>query len=138
MSSSNLYLLMKQTATNACASVALLNIINNVPDINLGEPLQQFNNFTSDFSPALRGDAIANFQFLKEVHNSFARKMDMLTSDLALKNEVAAASRKRKASKQDDTESSFHFIAFVPIGGEMWKLDGLDREPYSIGESCGQ
>lgn len=62
-----------QTASNACASVALLNIVNNIPDVDLGENLQQFKEFTMPFTPALRGDAINNFEFVKRVHNSFAR-----------------------------------------------------------------
>lgn len=63
----------EQTINNACASVALLNIVNNVPCIDLGENLQGFKTFTANFTPALRGDAIGNFDFVKEVHNSFAR-----------------------------------------------------------------
>lgn len=35
-----------QTASNACASVALLNIVNNIPGIDLGEHLQHFKDFT--------------------------------------------------------------------------------------------
>lgn len=64
-----------QTVSNACASVALLNIVNNIPEIDLGEPLGQFKLFTDDFTPALRGDAIGHFHFVKEVHNSFARSV---------------------------------------------------------------
>lgn len=66
---------MMQTVNNACASVALLNIVNNVPDIELGDNLQAFKDFTKEFTPALRGDAIANFRFVKEIHNSFARSV---------------------------------------------------------------
>lgn len=62
-----------QTAKDACASVALLNIVNNIPEIELGENLRQFKNFTTDFTPSLRGDAISNFDFVKAIHNSFAR-----------------------------------------------------------------
>ena len=58
---------------NACASVALLNIVNNVPSLGLGESLYGFKVFTANFTPALRGDAIGNFDFVKDVHNSFAR-----------------------------------------------------------------
>lgn len=64
-----------QTVSNACASVALLNIVNNIPEIDLGEPLRQFKDFTATFTPALRGDAIGNFHFIKQVHNSFARSV---------------------------------------------------------------
>jgi ubiquitin carboxyl-terminal hydrolase L5 len=64
---------LRQTASNACASVALLNIVNNIEEIELGEHLQHFKDFTMKFTPALRGDAISNFDFVKQVHNSFAR-----------------------------------------------------------------
>ena len=64
-----------QTVSNACASVALLNIVNNIPNIELGEHLQQFKIFTSGMTPALRGDAISNFSFVKEIHNTYARSV---------------------------------------------------------------
>ncbi|KAL2009263.1 hypothetical protein VTN00DRAFT_7457 [Thermoascus crustaceus] len=125
-----------QTANNACASVALLNIVNNIEGIDLGENLQRFKDFTIPFTPALRGDAINNFEFVKRIHNSFARKMDMLNSDLQLKNE-ATSKRSRLAKKSqdyNDTEAGFHFIAFVPAMGRVWKFDGLERQPQGLGQ----
>ncbi|KAJ5633012.1 hypothetical protein N7490_009351 [Penicillium lividum] len=122
-----------QTASNACASVALLNIVNNIPDIDLGENLQHFKEFTKTFTPALRGDAINNFEFVKRVHNSFARKMDILNADLQLKSE--ATSKKRyKGQDITDSDATFHFIAFMPVMGQVWKFDGLERQPQSLGE----
>ncbi|KAJ5152862.1 uncharacterized protein N7482_009340 [Penicillium canariense] len=124
-----------QTASNACASVALLNIVNNIPDIDLGENLRHFKEFTMPFTPALRGDAIANFEFVKRVHNSFARKMDILNSDLQLHSE--AKTRKASSTSQageNESDSSFHFIAFMPVMGQVWKFDGLERQPQSIGD----
>ncbi|KAE8166191.1 ubiquitin carboxyl-terminal hydrolase [Aspergillus tamarii] len=124
-----------QTASNACASVALLNIVNNIEDIELGDNLQHFKDFTMPFTPALRGDAISNFDFVKQIHNSYARKMDMLNSDLQLKHE--ATSRRSRSSKgnQDENEidAGFHFIAFVPALGKVWKFDGLERQPQALG-----
>lgn len=67
------WLTILQTIDNACATIAMLNIVNNIQGIELGENLQAFKDFTKDFTPPLRGDAIANFQFVKEIHNSFAR-----------------------------------------------------------------
>ncbi|KAL2001250.1 hypothetical protein VTN02DRAFT_1981 [Thermoascus thermophilus] len=125
-----------QTANNACASVALLNIVNNIEGIDLGENLQRFKDFTMPFTPALRGDAINNFEFVKRIHNSFARKMDMLNSDLQLKNE-ATSRRSRSAKKSqdyNDIEAGFHFIAFVPAMGRVWKFDGLERQPQGLGQ----
>lgn len=70
----------KQTVDNACASVALLNIVNNIPNIELGEHLSQFKDFTAGLTPALRGDAISNFSFVKRIHNSFARSVATYTN----------------------------------------------------------
>ncbi|KAL4894350.1 ubiquitin carboxyl-terminal hydrolase [Aspergillus ambiguus] len=125
-----------QTASNACATVALLNIVNNVEEIELGENLQHFKDFTTRFTPALRGDAISNFEFVKRVHNSFARKMDILNADLQLKQE--ASSRRSRGGKnshsEQDSVAGFHFIAFVPAQGKVWKFDGLERQPQALGD----
>ncbi|KAL2039579.1 hypothetical protein N7G274_007851 [Stereocaulon virgatum] len=127
-----------QTINNACASVALLNIVNNIPSIELGDNLRAFKDFTSNFTPALRGDAIANFDFVKQVHNSFARKMDLLNGDLLLKNEATSKGKGKKGKTEDDeNEAGFHFIAFVPIENQLWKLDGLERQPVCLGPIAG-
>ncbi|EPS26569.1 hypothetical protein PDE_01506 [Penicillium oxalicum 114-2] len=123
-----------QTASNACASVALLNIVNNIPDVDLGEHLRHFKEFTMPFTPALRGDAINNFEFVKRVHNSFARKMDILNSDLQLHVESRTRKKASTGPNDDDDDSSFHFIAFMPVMGQVWKFDGLERQPQSIGQ----
>ena len=126
--------------------------------------------FTAHFTPALRGDAIGNFEFVKEVHNSFARyvkcqqyrtiscfsvanaassqlflgqrtdtqkvgrKMDMLNADLLLKNEATAKKGKKRTADEDESEGGFHFIAFMPIDDQLWKLDGLERQPMCLGK----
>ena len=58
----------------------------------------------------------------------------MLNTDLLLKNEATtkAKGRKRKAD-EDDSEASFHFIAFMPVKDQLWKLDGLERQPVCLG-----
>ncbi|KAF3893539.1 Ubiquitin carboxyl-terminal hydrolase [Trichophyton interdigitale] len=121
-----------QTVENACATVALLNIIYNIEDIEMGEELKSFREFTKDLNPAMRGYAIGNFEFVKKVHNSFARKMDILNADLLLKNQ-----QKRKAQgnqELDESEAGFHFIAFVKAKERVWKFDGLERQPQSLGK----
>jgi len=130
--------------------VALLNIVNNIEGIELGENLQQFRDFTMSFTPALRGDAVNNFEFVKRIHNSFARyvlpllsfgpsfltmtfsNMDLRNADLQLKNE-ATSRRRNKSTRDDEADAGFHFIAFVPAMGKVWKFDGLERQPQSIG-----
>ncbi|KAL4864964.1 hypothetical protein BDV12DRAFT_175355 [Aspergillus spectabilis] len=124
-----------QTASNACASVALLNIVNNIEGADLGENLRSFKEFTMPFTPALRGDAINNFEFVKRIHNSFARKMDILNSDLQLKYEAQSKRNRSKKSGREEHEADagFHFIAFVPALGRVWKFDGLERQPQALG-----
>ena len=60
--------------------------------------------------------------------------MDMLVADLALKDETAAV---KKKSKPVDTEEEpgFHFIAFIPSNGRVWKVDGYEPQPQHLGES---
>lgn len=67
-----------QVSDFSCATVSLLNIINNIPHAELGPQLQSFKDFTQTFPPAIRGDSIANFQFVKTIHNSFARYDKMI------------------------------------------------------------
>ena len=59
----------------------------------------------------------------------------MLNGDLFLKNGATVSRRSKKwnQGKGDCSDTSFHFIAFVPIDGKVWKLDGLERQPQSIG-----
>jgi len=87
--------------------------------------------------------------------------MDILNADLGLQNEYdkwtkrrriqetsrnpAAKPKKAKNTKskaqeklppkkkQEVDESAHHFIAYVPVNGSVWKLDGLRRQPVNIG-----
>lgn len=71
----------------------------------------------------------------------------MLNADLALSNEVdkwkrAKNTKKRKGGtwksqvktkKKDEEVTGFHFIAYVPINGVVWRLDGMQRQPVNLG-----
>ncbi|KAI6894634.1 hypothetical protein KC334_g12037 [Hortaea werneckii] len=223
-----------QTPDYACASFALLNIVNNIPGLRLGKELQDFKDFTQDMDPLSRGDAVDDFAFVKRIHNSFARETDLLYADMQLwskadkhKRQLAAAKAKETRAakkalknspptehsgkvngvtsngnfartpkstakksaqsnlKEEDPDSDFqssatplkngeehddeisaprrskrepkprkdtyavdgnatdeatstekegfHFIAYMPIQGHVWKLDGLDRHPQDLG-----
>ena len=117
----------------------------------------------------MRGEAIASFDFVKTIHNSFARsvwfhnrsldgrfspfcilckfrrkvvghlpstrKMDMLNADLQLKDDATSSKKRRKnAEPSEQGEAGFHFIAYVPVRDQLWKLDGLQRQPQNLGE----
>jgi hypothetical protein len=47
----------------------------------------------------------------------------------------ARFSRKKKKKVDDEeTENGFHFIAYVPAGGSVWKMDGMERLPRKLGD----
>ncbi|KAK4988647.1 hypothetical protein LTR50_003830 [Elasticomyces elasticus] len=95
-----------QIPTNACATIALLNIVNNIPSLDMGPHLQSFKEFTLKFDPLSRGYAIDSFEFVKRTHNSFARENDMLNMDLTMKLDSVKDNRKRKTSAKASRSSS--------------------------------
>ncbi|KAG6006082.1 hypothetical protein E4U21_007379 [Claviceps maximensis] len=135
------------TTNNACATVALLNIIMNAPDIELGQQLADFKEATKDLDTFLRGHSISCNSFIRSIHNSFTRRMDHLNADLCLENDYTDASsrvtkkkpaagkvRQRGAKrKRASLEYGYHFIAYVPCEGLVWELDGLRSNPHEIG-----
>ena len=65
-------LMFSQTSSFSCATVALMNVINNRQDLQLGEQLEQFRTFTAKLSSKDRGLALDAFDHVRNVHNSFA------------------------------------------------------------------
>ena len=41
--------------------------------------------------------------------------------------------RKRASFDREDEEPGFHFIAYVPAGGSIWRMDGMEVFPRKIG-----
>lgn len=146
--SSHLTSHVSQTTNNACATVAMLNIVMNAEGIDLGEKLQAFKRSTSNLSTALRGHQISKSKFIRTIHNSFTRRMDHLNADLFLENEAMdakASTNKRRAptkrgsralprKSKANSDYGFHFIAYVPAGGYVWELDGLQKKPHRLGK----
>jgi len=50
----------------------MLNIVFNT-NADLGEQIAAFKEFTSPLTPPLKGLSVANYPFLRDIHNSFAR-----------------------------------------------------------------
>lgn len=65
--------MISKTTSNACATVALLNIIMNAQNIELGDKLEEFKALTANLAPPLRGWLLCNNKWIRTIHNSLAR-----------------------------------------------------------------
>ncbi|KAI9783348.1 MAG: hypothetical protein M1839_003882 [Geoglossum umbratile] len=110
-----------QTIQNACGTQALLSVLlNKEEEIDLGQPLKEFREFTQALPLDFRGEALSNSELIRDVHNSFARSSPFVDET------------QRVATEDDDV---YHFIAYTPINGVLYELDGLQPAPISHG-SC--
>lgn len=105
-----------QRVQNACATQAILSILLNHPDIDIGETLRQFKDFAMPLGPSDRGDAIGSSDQIRIAHNSFSRSEFFEFG-------------KTKATDKDDV---YHFISYVYFKGFIYELDGLQPGPIQL------
>ncbi|KAK3391604.1 cysteine proteinase [Sordaria brevicollis] len=130
-----------QTTNNACATVALFNIIMNAEGLPLDTNLSKFKEESKPLSPPLRGHLLSNSSWIRVAHNHFARRLDLLNAALALENKVEDSKKKRaktaarRTKKGQEIEDAYHFVAYVPDHRDrsVWELDGLKFHPRFVG-----
>ncbi|KAI9144234.1 ubiquitinyl hydrolase [Paraphysoderma sedebokerense] len=129
-----------QIIINACATQAILSILMNHSDkIDMGKPLINLKNFTTDFPPQVTGLAISNSPVLMDAHNKFTRSVREAL--LAVERHIQIIDafirpvyRPIPGENNEEEESDvFHFISFVPVNGNVYELDGLKKGPVNLG-----
>lgn len=90
----------------------------NCPHVDIGDKLRDFKEFTTGMTAKDIGYAIGNAESIRQAHNSFARQEPFEIEE-------------RPATKDDDM---FHFIAYVPVNGKLYELDGCQGGPIEIAD----
>ena len=111
----------QQVVPNSCATHALVSILLNCPNQNIGPALTELKSHVDGTDSETKGLAIGNCPQLAAAHNAHA---------------VPRA--RRRTEKQNTAlptlvtgrSEAFHFVSYVPINGRLYELDGL--KPYPI------
>lgn len=109
----------RQLINNACATIAILNVLMNTTKIDLGPELSQLKSFSADagMDEELKGLAISNSEVIRTIHNSFAKPEPMI----------------EEQDKNEKGGETFHFISFIVDSGVVYELDGLKPAPVRVG-----
>lgn len=119
-----------QTIQNACGTQAVLSVIlnqdspsststSNTQPIDIGGELRSFKDFTTGFPPDLLGEALSNSESIRTAHNAFAKASPFV-------DETARTG-------DEEPGDVYHFIAYVPVNGTLYELDGLQPHPINHG-----
>jgi Ubiquitin carboxyl-terminal hydrolase, family 1 len=115
----------QQEVPNSCATHALLSILLNCGDLDLGPTLTKLQEHTKGMSPENKGYAIGNSPELARAHNSHASHASQARRKV---------DRSGSVSTGRFTGEAFHFVSFVPINGHLFELDGLKKFPMDHGK----
>jgi len=107
-----------QVVNNACATLAVLNALGNIPSLKSGKPLAELFNFTQGMDPQTRGLVVTSADWLRECHNSLTPPSAISLDGLGLPK---------------TSEDAYHFIVYVPFMGCVYELDGLKASPIRHG-----
>jgi ubiquitin carboxyl-terminal hydrolase L5 len=108
-----------QTVNNACATLAVINALGNVPSLPSGPQLADLMDFTTGMDPQTRGMAVTSADWLREAHNALSPPSAISLDGLGLPKK---------------TEEAYHFVVYIPVMGSVYELDGLKPYPVRHGE----
>ncbi|KAH9485199.1 Ubiquitin carboxyl-terminal hydrolase 2 [Psilocybe cubensis] len=104
-----------QVVNNACATLAVLNALGNIPSLQSGPQLAELLQFTAGMDPQTRGLVITSADWLREMHNALSPPSAFSLDGLGLPRK---------------SEDAYHFVVYLPVMGALYELDGL--KPHAI------
>ncbi|KAJ3754075.1 hypothetical protein EV360DRAFT_87180 [Lentinula raphanica] len=104
-----------QVVNNACATLAVLNALGNIPSLKIGSQLAELMEFTNNMDPQTRGLVVTSSDWLREAHNSLSPPSAISLDGLGLPKQ---------------TEDAYHFVVYLPSMGSVYELDGL--KPHAV------
>ena len=107
-----------QVVNNACATLAVLNALGNIPSLECGSKLAELLQFTTGMDPQTRGLVITSSDWLREMHNALSPPKAFSLDGLGLPRK---------------TEDAYHFVVYLPVLGAVYELDGLQHHPLRHG-----
>jgi ubiquitin carboxyl-terminal hydrolase L5 len=107
-----------QVVNNACATLAVLNALGNIPSLPTGPELAELLSFTTEMDAQTRGMVITSADWLREAHNSLSPPSAISLDGLGLPRK---------------SEDAYHFVVYLPVMGALYELDGLKRHPVRHG-----
>ncbi|KAJ7690664.1 ubiquitin carboxyl-terminal hydrolase [Mycena rosella] len=107
-----------QVVNNACATLAVLNALGNIPSLTTGPQLAELTSFTTGMDPQTRGMVITSADWLREAHNSLSPPSAISLDGLGLPK---------------TSEDAYHFVVYLPAMGSLYELDGLKEFPVRHG-----
>ncbi|QRV94122.1 peptidase C12, ubiquitin carboxyl-terminal hydrolase 1 [Ceratobasidium sp. AG-Ba] len=107
-----------QVVNNACATIAVLNGVCNIPSLTMGQELADLVSFTAGMDSQTTGLAVTSSDFLRSAHNALSPPSVLSVSD---------------GPQPKSSEDAYHFIAYLPVAGQIYELDGLKRAPIAHG-----
>ncbi|XP_006460907.1 hypothetical protein AGABI2DRAFT_68834 [Agaricus bisporus var. bisporus H97] len=107
-----------QVVNNACATLAVMNALGNIPNLPSGSRLQELITFANELDPQTRGLAITGSDWLREAHNALSPPNSFSLDGLG---------------PSKGGEDAYHFIVYLPYMGNLYELDGLRPHPVRHG-----
>lgn len=107
-----------QVIHNACATQAIVSVVLNRPELEIGPELMQLKEFTAGMPAEMKGLAIGNSDTIRSVHNSFSPPQPIIPDK----------------EEDDEKGEAFHFIAYLPVGSSLYELDGLKPGPIKLAD----